>query len=140
MAKQAGTNVLLQVGQTDGSPETFTTLDGQQDGNITIDLTTADITDKSNSGWTGTLSVLSGATVTVSGVTDPVNNTQLDTMRTRATGRTSANYRMLVDNAGSWYEGSFNITAFSEQGNHTGAIEYNITLQNDGTVVFNKES
>lgn len=140
MAKQAGTKVLLQVGQGDGSPETFTDLDGQQDGQIVIDLTTADITDKSNDGWTGTLSVLSGATVTVSGVTDPTANTQLDTMRTKAMNRTAGNYRMKVDNAGSYFEGSFNVTAFNETGNHTGAIEYSITLQNDGTVTFNKQS
>ena len=43
MAKQSGVNVLLQVGQGDGSPETFITLQGQQDGSLSLDLTTADI-------------------------------------------------------------------------------------------------
>ena len=137
MAKQSGVNVLLQVGQGDGSPETFTTLQGQQDGSLSLDLTTADITDKSNAGWGGTLSVLSNATVNISGVTD-VADTQLDAMRTSSMNRTTGNYRLLVDANGSYYEGTFNVTAFSETGTHTGAVEYSLTLQNDGIVVFNK--
>ncbi len=137
MAKQSGVNVLLQVGQGGGSPETFTTLQGQQDGSLSLDLTTADITDKSNAGWGGTLSVLSNATVNISGVTD-VADTQLDAMRTSSMNRTTGNYRLLVDANGSYYEGTFNVTAFSENGTHTGAVEYSLTLQNDGIVVFNK--
>ena len=136
MAAESGINVLLQVGPNpDDSPQVFTTLGGQQNTQLTINSATDDITDKSNQGWGGTLATLNNATITVSGVIDAAD-TIFQRIRTVANARTPIRYRCLIDIAGDYYEGSFNVTSFEETGAHDGATRYSITLQNDGVVNF----
>lgn len=139
MAKEAGTKVLLKVGDS-GSPETFTALAGQQSTTMTGDATTADVTDKSHSGWTSTMNVLRGLTVQAQGVVDWTDSTGIDVLRGAWQAGTDVNCQLVLNASGAYYQAAFQVTAFNISGEHTDATRYDITLQNNGTVSYNAGS
>ena len=135
MAKEAGTNVLLQV-EDQGSPGSYITLKGQQSTEYDGGTETDDITDKSQSGWGSTLNVLRNLTVTVQGKADWPDPDGIDVIRNSWENGTDINCKLLLNAAGSTYTAAFQVTTFNIGGTHLNASEYNFTLQNNGAATY----
>ncbi len=134
MAKEAGTNVLLQVSA--GSPTAFVTVAGQQSTEFVGDSETDDITDKSHSGWGSTLSVLTRGTVNCQGKADWPDTDGLDAIRNAWQTRTDIEGKIILNVAGANYTGFWQVTQFNASGTHTNATEYNFTLANNGPLAY----
>lgn len=130
MPQESGVNVVLKVGDGGTPTETFTTLGGQQDTEMTGDTTTADITDKSNAGWGSTLNVLRNFNVTASGKAVWPDTAGFDALRTAWHGGNNVNCELILNAAGDKYTALMTITQFNVSGSHTDATSYNITLAN----------
>lgn len=134
MSAEAGTVVLVQIGQGDGSPETFVNLEGQQEAELNFNPVTADISTKLNQGFGGQIVTLNNVTVTCSGVNDNVGPQLLKCLHAMQT-RTSLTVRFVYDAAGSHYEGTFYVTGGPGiAGGVTTATTYNFEFSNDGVV------
>lgn len=127
MAKEAGTNVLLQV--SDGSPTSFVTVAGQQSTEWVGETETDDITDKANNGWGSTLTTLIRGTVNVSGKADWPDTNGLEIIRNAWDNRSTIEAKLILNSSGGHYRGSMSVTSFNVSGTHTNATEYSITLQ-----------
>lgn len=135
MAKEPGTNVLLQV-STEASPTNFVTLAGQQTGSLTGNTETDDITDKSQQGWGSTMNVLVRAQVSVTGKADWPDTDGLDNVRTSWENRTQLECKLLLNSAGAHYRGPFFVTQFNISGTYQNATEYDIQLDNAEALVY----
>jgi len=134
MAKEAGTNVLLQVSA--GSPTEFITVAGQQSTEFVGDVETDDITDKSHAGWGSTMNVLRRGTVNCQGKADWPDTNGLDAVRNAWENGNEIEAKIILNVAGSHYRGQFHVTQFNASGTHLNATEYNFTLQNAETLVY----
>ena len=137
MAKEAGVNVILQVqGQTDTSPTDFVDLAGQQTTEFVGDTETDDITDKTQQGWGSTLNVLRRGTVNVQGKADWPDTTGLDQIRQAWQNGTDIEGKIILNSAGAHFRGFWQVTQFNVSGAFNNATEYNVTLQNNGELVY----
>lgn len=134
MAAEKGLNVLLKV--SGGSPTSYVAVAGQQSTNFTTENTAADITDKTNSGWSSTLQVLHGATITCSGVPIWPDTDGLDVIRSNWTAQTDVDCQIVLNSSNSNYTGVFQVTSFDITGEHTDATKYSFTLQNNGVLTY----
>lgn len=135
MAKEQGTNVLLQVSDG-GSPSAFVTVAGQQSTEWIGDTETDDITDKANEGWGATISTLVRGTVNCQGKADWPDTAGLDTLRALWQARARVEAKLILNAAGAHYRGFFYITAFNVSGTHLNATEYSFTLQSAGPLAY----
>ena len=137
MAIEAGTKVLLQVGNpADPSPTQFVTIGGQQNTEFVGDTETDDITDKTHSGWGSTLQVLRRGTVNCSGKAVWPDLTGLDYVRSAWNTQTDIEGKILLNVAGAHFVGFFQVTQFNISGTHLNATEYTITLVNNGPLTY----
>ena len=134
MAKEAGTNVLLQVSA--GSPTEFVTVAGQQSTEFVPGTETDDITDKANTGWGSTLNVLRRGIVNCQGKADWPDTNGLDAIRNAWENGDDIEAKIIFNVAGANYRGFWQITAFNISGTHLNATEYNLTLENNGPLVY----
>ncbi len=134
MAKEAGTNVLLQVSA--GSPTAFVTVAGQQSTEFSPDTETDDITDKSQTGWGSSLNTLRRGVVNVSGKADWPDLLGLDALRSNWEAGTDIEAKIIFNAAGANYTGFWQVTSFNISGTHTNATEYSATLNNNGALVY----
>ena len=135
MAKEPGTNVLLQI-TTEASPTNFVTVAGQQTGSFTGNTESDDITDKSQQGWGSTMNVLVRAQVAVQGKADWPDLTGLDTLRSNWQNRTFLEAKLLLSAAGAHYRGLFSVTQFNINGAYNNATEYDVQLDNAEALVY----
>lgn len=126
MAKEAGTNVLLQV--SSGSPTSLVTVAGQQSTEWVGETETDDITDKANNGWGSTLTTLIRGSVNVTGKADWPDTNGLEIIRNAWDNRSSVECKLLLNSSGGHYRGNMSVTSFNVSGTHTNATEYSITL------------
>lgn len=135
MAKEPGTNVLLQV-STEASPTNFVTVAGQQTGSLTGNTETDDITDKAQQGWGSTMNVLVRAQVAVQGKADWPDLNGLDNLRSNWQARTSIECKLILNSAGGHYRGLFFVTQFNVSGAFNNATEYDVQLDNAEALVY----
>lgn len=133
MAKQAGKNLLIKIG--DGlSPETFTTIAGQRTTSFSINNDQIDVTDKDDSSWRKLLEGgVRSCSLSSSGLLqDEVAHTVLVTA---AANGTIANYQLIFAN-GLTITGPFQVASVEVSGEYTGAQQYSITLESAGDIVL----
>ncbi len=109
---------------------------GQQSTTFTGDTTSADITDKTHSGWSSTLNVLVGGTVNCSGVAAWPDTDGLDVIRAAWQAGTDVDAQVVLNSSNSNYLGEWQVTAFDISGEHTDATKYSFTLQNNGPLTY----
>lgn len=134
MAAEKGLNVLFKV--SGGSPTSYVAVAGQQSGTFSGDVTSADITDKTNSGWSSTLQVLHGGTVTISGVPIWPDTDGWDVLRTAWQTQVDVDGQIVLNSSNSNYTGVWQVTGFEITGEHTDATKYSVTLQNNGVLTY----
>lgn len=136
MTKLAGKNLLLKVDVSSGSPGSFVTLEGQQQGTFAGESELADITDKANEGWRSSLQVLHGGNIQIAGVHDFPESTTFQKIRQAWLNQTEITCRLYVNNLGNYWEGSFSVGPFQIEGAYNDAIRYSFTLNNTGALVY----
>ena len=136
MAKEAGVNVLLQVSDGQQSPTNFVTVAGQQSTEFVGDTETDDITDKSQSGWGATLSVLRRGTINASGKADWPDTTGIDLVRQAWEAGNDIEAKAILNASGAHYRGFWQVTSFNISGAQNNATEYSFTLQNNGQLTY----
>jgi predicted secreted protein len=127
MAKESGTNVLLQV--STGSPTSFVTVAGQQSTQWNGETETDDVTDKANNGWGSTLTTLIRGTVNVSGKCNWPDTNGMEILFAGWRDRANVECKLILDSAGKHYRGLMAVTAANVDGPHNGASSYSFTLQ-----------
>lgn len=131
MPAESGVNVLLKVGNG-LSPETFTTLEGQQSGTFGGNTEVADTTDKSNDGWKSGMPTLLDGTVQVSGVVKW--DASFERLQTVWRARGTVNCQLVLNEDGDYESGAFRVTNFQITGEVRDATRYDITLMPDGAL------
>jgi predicted secreted protein len=134
MAKENGRNVLLKVGDGATPTETFNTLEGQENTEITWDVSELDFTAK-DTGDDGEYDPnRKRYSITCSGkATWGTTNTALETLLTASQTATKINCQAAVNAAGDAYEGSW-IVSGGLSGQDAEATRYNFTLRNANTI------
>lgn len=136
MAKESGTEVILQVSDGAGSPTAFVTVAGQQSTDFQGGTETDDITDKSHSGWGSTMTTLIRGTVNCSGKADWPDTTGLDVVRAAWQARSEVEGKIILNDAGAHYRGFWFVSDFNIEGTHTTATSYSFTLNNSGELTY----
>ena len=127
MANEKGLTCLLKVGTTASAATTFNTVEGQVDTSFSGSVSTADTTDKGNSGWATGLATTRSGTVQCSGnVLSTRPNLKL--LETAWVSGTTHNCQILFDSAGNGYKGDFYVTDFSISGSVNDVAKYSLTL------------
>lgn len=136
MAKEPGTKVLLQV--SSGSPTNFVTVAGQQDTEWVPETVTDDVTDKDNTGWGSSLSVLKNGVINCEGVAVWPDTNGLDAIRAAWDTDPPADIecKIILNETGANYIGNFQVTSFNISGSHTRATRYSVSLRNNGPLTY----
>jgi len=135
MAKEHGQKVLLQI-EDPGTPGTYNTLSGQKDTRMQGAGNPIDASDKTDNGWGSTLTGTRNMTITATGNVNWPDTNGIDQLRQAWEAGTPLNCKIILNNAGNSYTGSFYVTAFDIGGSEQSPTEYSITLQNDGQPTY----
>jgi TP901-1 family phage major tail protein len=134
MAKEAGKNCIVKVGNGATPTEVFNAVQGQRSGSVSFEADSVDVSDKTTDGWGAVIAGTRRATITVGGVAVWGDANGLDRLKEVFLAGENINSQIIVNAAGDGYEGNFSITNFEITGEHDGATEYSFTLQNAGAV------
>lgn len=137
MAKEKGTKVLLKVANTGSPTGTFTTLQGQRTGVFAGSSDPIDVSDKTQQGWKSYLPGLKDGTVSVTGF--PVwgaSPDKLEELRAAWEADKPIECRLVLNDAGAYFQGFFYVTQYEVSGNHDGATEYSLQLSPDGALTY----
>lgn len=135
MAAQKGSEFLVRVGDGGSPTETFTVIGGFRTSSFTINGEMVDITHK---GSGGVRHLLEGAGVTsfsASGSGVFIDDAAFATVEGHARLNTHANYQIVIPGWGV-YEGPFQITSASMDGEYNGEVVDNFSLESAGPVSF----
>lgn len=136
MAKEGGKKVVLKVGNGATPTEVFAPLQGQKNAEFSGSAASIDVSDKTTNNWGSTLPGTLNAQVTVSGYPVWPDTTGWDALRAAWQAGTPVNCHLVMNAAGDYWSGAFNITGFNVGGANDGATEYSITLANYGALTW----
>ncbi len=128
MAREDGIKVLLQVGDGGGS-EVFTTLAGQQSTTLSRSGAAVDVSDK-DLDWTRALAGKKSAQVSATGNLNWPDTAGIRRLETVFDNKETVNCRLILNDAGDYYEGAFVVTQLDIQGDDGDGTQYSLTLQN----------
>lgn len=132
MAAEPGLFVILKVGDGASPTEVFTTLPGQQNTTFGGATETADITDKSNNGWSSSMPTILNGNISVTGVA------KWDSILERLTqawlARTTVNMQLLENEDGEGWAGAFRVMRREITGEVRGATQYSMEFAPDGAL------
>ncbi len=133
MVAQKGRDMLLKVFDT-GS--TYTTLAGLRKTDIKFGSEMVDITDIESSGQARELLEAGGVTsVTLSGSGIFKDDAMFEKARVNFVGQLIKNYQLLIPSYGT-FQGAFQITDMTVEGEYNNAIQYSLTLESSGVIAF----
>ena len=127
----SGKLVLLKI----GSGVTAVTVGTARNNGFTINHTQVDTTTKKEGGWGSTLAGggVTEMTISLEGIFE--NETYDKTLRAAGIAGTSDEYTIITGN-GDTFVGNFVITSYQVGGAYNEAETFNISLKNDGEVVY----
>ena len=132
---QPGRGALLKYG-SQTSPETYTTIGGLRNVDMSVDAGPVDVTNKDSGGFQ---TMLPGAgtwkgTLTAQGLFD--DTAALKTLLATAIPPQASFNAQIVFNNGDKYTGNWVITSMKRTGSYQDAETYDLTLASSGTIVF----
>ena len=135
MAKQLGKSMLLKRGDA-ASPEVFTTVAGLRPTSIGLNKGTLEITNKDSVNmWRELLAGggVKSASFAGGGVFSDVAGDE--NIRADFFGSILHNYQVIVPDFGT-FTGAFDIPALEYTGEHEDAVQFSVTLESAGELVF----
>ena len=132
---QKGRLLLLKVSDNT-SPGVFTTIGGIRSRTMTLNNEVVDITDSDNAPWRVLLEDAGIRSVSVSGsgiFKDEVNQNLMRTMVMQGTIR---DFQIVFAESGDLFQGQFQLASVEYTGEHNAQIDFSITLERAGEVVF----
>lgn len=133
---QPGRACLFKYG-SQTSPETYTTIGGLRNVDLTVDSGPVDVTNK-DSGGSQTMLPGAGiwkATVTAQGLFD--DTTALKNIFQAGNVSQISFFAQLVFNNGDTYTGQWVVRSLKRTGNYNDAETYDLTLESSGQITFN---
>jgi predicted secreted protein len=132
---QPGRSALIKYG-TQTSPETYNTIGGLRNVDLTVDAGPVDVTNKDSGGFQ---TMLAGAgtwkgTVTGQGLFD--SSSTLHNVLAKAHVAQALFYGQLVFGNGDTYTGQWAVRQYKRTGTYQDAETYDITLESSGTITF----
>lgn len=129
-----GTEFVVQLGNNDGPPETFTTIACQRSTTGSINNEQIDVTAKCNTPWRQLLEGgIRSMSLSLSGVFND-DQSMADMIGIHNAG-SIRNYR-LISEYGDVYEGAFFAASMERSGEHTDAEQFSMTLESAGDISY----
>lgn len=125
MAAVSGKSALFKVAAA--------TILGLNDGSVTVNGDTIDVTTFASGGWIQKIQGLKSAEISLSGFFEPTDTTGQVAMRTALLNGTSLVMSALVDGTNGW-TGSFLVTSLELGATPDGEVSVSISLESTGAV------
>lgn len=136
MAAQAGKNMLINIGNGDGPPETFTLVGGLRSPSISMSRGEVDVTCQGSTDLARELLAEAGVTtVSVSGsgvFKDSAGEVALHTANAAGALHT---FQLVVPDLGT-FEGEFLITSLEYSGSYDADMQFSFSLASSGVIGF----
>ena len=137
MAAQKGRDLLVRIGTTaaDAATDTYTVIGGMRTNGLVRNKEVVDVSNKSSAGIREQLVGAGQKSMTISGSGVFTDSTTDTTISTAFDSDTAYNFQFEIPSFGTW-TGKFDVTSLEYTGENLGAVEFNLTLESVGAVVF----
>jgi TP901-1 family phage major tail protein len=135
MAKYCGKDFIVQRGNADGPPETFTTVAHMRSTSMSINNEMVDVTTKTDVPWRQILDGcgIQSMSISLSGIfSDDVSH---DNVQADAMAAAIKNYK-LVSGRGDEFLGPFKVTSFERTGEYNDSEQFSMTLESSDQIGY----
>lgn len=140
MAKACGKEFIVARGNGDivPGPETFVVVAGMRSTGLSINTETVDVTDKQDAPWRTLIDCgITSMSISLSGpMTDDISLQDLQKDIIRNGGNVTINNFLLTSGISDQFQGPFQITSMSRDGEYNGEENYAITLESAGEIIY----